>query len=115
MMQAAREDGEAEKNEIEQTVKFKIALTNYYILKKMIVIGLMTNSIAGSFIIWVLFQQISHVKLFTWYAILIAFSILNVAWSASFWFRCSPFARGSDHFSLHRVGRTWKCDWIAGR
>ena len=75
---------EAEKAEINESVNYKLELSNYNTLKKMALAGGFINALAGFFVIWILHNQINHSVLFGWYSVLLIFNFTNVAWSVYF-------------------------------
>lgn len=72
---------ENEQKEIGDKVNYELELTYCNNLKKMTVVGAITNALAGFFVIWVLYQQVSHFTLISWYSILILCNGINVAWA----------------------------------
>jgi len=84
---------EDEKKEIEENVNYQLHLTNFNTLKEMTLVGAFTNALTGFFVIWVLYKQVSHSILFSWYALLILFNVINVVWSEF-------FAYGYPHLTI---------------
>jgi diguanylate cyclase (GGDEF)-like protein len=92
-------DSDSEPLDIEQKVDFELDKAHYNIIK----LGAVTNTLAGLFVLGMLYKQVPITLLITWYAVLIISNVFNILWANYYQYKATPDNLRKWRFVMHFI------------